>query len=256
MTGGSYREDPLTPEEREAFEADLIAFCDRELDELGDITGQHVLYAGGAALLWLEGLGERIGPEGSLTALDADPQRIQEARVMIDDADISAPVSLVTGNVFEPPLGGRSFDLVYSAGLLHELDVRERPIEAALAALDSALKPGGRLATSDFVDAVDAVQLEDEALDRELARARTGAELYGIHAPERLVGAHEALLSEVRWRVSPPFRIRHLDKVALAEEPPVVGHELRARREALLERVRREGYTRPATVYVEGRVSR
>src|SRR3712207_8909401 len=66
MTGGSYRGDPLGSREREEFERDLIAFCDRELDLLGDIRDLEVLYAGGSSLLWLEGLSERIGEGGSL----------------------------------------------------------------------------------------------------------------------------------------------------------------------------------------------
>ncbi len=39
----------LTPEEREEFEEDLIPFCDRELDLLGDLRGLDVLYAGGSS---------------------------------------------------------------------------------------------------------------------------------------------------------------------------------------------------------------
>ena len=48
MPQGLYKEDPLTPYEREEYESDLITFCDRELDLLGDIEGLNVLYAGGA----------------------------------------------------------------------------------------------------------------------------------------------------------------------------------------------------------------
>src|SRR4028119_1301374 len=50
MTDGSYRQDPLTPEERDEFEDDLLCFCDRELDLLGDIRGMDVPYAGGPCL--------------------------------------------------------------------------------------------------------------------------------------------------------------------------------------------------------------
>ncbi|MGI8865501.1 MAG: hypothetical protein ACR2G1_02075, partial [Rubrobacteraceae bacterium] len=103
------------------------------------------------------------------------------------------------------------------------------------------------------VDSVDAVQLEDEALDRARAFSRIGARLYGVYAPEVLVESHEAVLSEVRWRVSTPQAIRHLDKVVLAEELDY-SDEFRERREVLTERVRREGFTRPATLYVEGKV--
>ncbi len=263
MPGSLYEGDPLTPGEREEFELDLITFCDRELDLLGDIHGLDVLYAGGSSLLWLEGLSQRIGEGGRLTALDSDAERIEESRELLQAADLAAPVRLVTGDVFEPPFGPRTFDLIYSAGLFHELDVGERAAEDALAALVSVTRPGGRIATSDFVDSVPAVQLADEELQRELAREASGSELYGIGPPERLLAPHERVLADARWRVSPPHNVCHLEKLILAEvEPrslsllPVdARRRLRRRREALLERVRREGYTRPATLYVEGRVA-
>jgi SAM-dependent methyltransferase len=261
MPGRSYDDDPLNLQEREELEDDLISFSDRELDLLGDLRGLDVLYAGGASPLWLEGLSRRIGEEGSLTALDLDAERLDEARETLGDADLAAPVGFVTGDVFEPPFEPRTFDLVYSAGLLHELDVGERRAKDALAALVSVVRPGGRVATSDFVDSVPAVQLEDELLQAELAREVSGARFYGIGAPERLVALHEQFLTEVRWRVSPPHEVRHLDRLVLAEVPeglsltPADTHErLRERRKAFLNRVRCKGYTRPATLYVEGRV--
>lgn len=262
MTQRLYRQDPLTPKEREEFEADLIAFCDRELDLLGEIEGLRVLYAGGASLLWLEGLSQKIGGAGGLTALEADDERLAAARGSLPEMDLPSPVRLVRGDVFDPPFEPGSFDLVYSTGLFHELDVRERPAGDALAALSGVVRPGGRVATSDFVDSTTAAQIEDEAIERELARATSGAVLYGIGSPERLVALHERLLTDVRPNTSPPFEIRHLDKVVLAEEDPpeasalpeAVRRELRRRREAFREQVRREGYTRPATLYVEGTV--
>jgi len=153
--------------------------------------------------------------------------------------------------------------LVYSAGLLHELDVRVRTAEDALAALVYVTRPGGRISTSDFVDSAPAVQLEDEAFEAELAREASGAELYGIGPPERLVALHERFLTDVRWRVSPPYHVRHLEALILAEEEPQelsllpagVRGRLRQRRGSFLQKVRREGYTRPATLYVEGRVA-
>jgi 16S rRNA G966 N2-methylase RsmD len=262
MTDGLYRQDPLTPEEREEFEGDLVSFCDRELDLLGDIRGLDVLYAGGSSLLWIEGLGQRAGEEGTVTALDLDRERVEVARENLEHADLPAPVRLVAGSVFGLPFDPDSFDLVYSAGLFHELDVSERTAEEALLALSSVVRPGGRVATEDFVDTVPSVQLEDEGLDAKLARLGSGRELFGIGPPGRLVALHEGVLSGVRWRVSGPQQIRHLGKVVLAEEepasfatlPPGSAEPLRERREALRERVRREGYTRPATLYVEGRV--
>jgi SAM-dependent methyltransferase len=242
--------DPLTSEEREEFERDLISFCDHELDLLGGILGLEVLYAGGSSPLWLEGMSQRIGESGSLAALEVDAGRIREAEDALRDAEVAAPVRLVRGDVFRPPFEPAMFDLVYSAGLLHELDVRERSAADALAALSSVTRPGGRVATSDFVDAGPAVQLEDEGLQRDLAREASGAELFGIGPPERLVALHEEYLVDVRWRLLPPFEIRHLDKVVLVEE-----ESAGQRFETLKDRIRREGYTRPATLYVEGFVT-
>lgn len=246
--------------EREEFEHDLVAFCDRALDLLGDISGLRVLYAGGAAPLWLEGLAERIGPTGSLTALEADAEKVEEAGGWIVDDEPPCTVSLVTGSVFSPPLAPGSFDFVYSAGLLHELDMSRDPARKAIHALAAKLVPGGRLATEDFVDTHPAAQLEDEALEDELHRTLTGEEAYGIGPAERLISLHHKELARVGWRESPPFGLRHLNRLVLAEEEPedyarlteTARASLRERRAALRGRVLREGYTRPATLYVEG----
>lgn len=254
--------DPLSLGERAELEADLVSFCDRELDRLGDVRGLDVLYAGGSSLLWLEGLAERIGDRGSLTALDADRERVEASRELLRETPLPLPVRPVAGDVFRPPFGRGSFDLVYSAGLFHELDVRERGAEEALAALVSVLRPGGRLATSDFVTSGPGrpVQLDDEELDRELARVRHGRELYGTGSPERLAALHQRALEEVRWRVLPPQEVRHLGRLVLCEPeeygdlPAGESERLCGLREALRERIRPEGYTRPATLYVEGMV--
>ena len=260
MTDGLYRQDPLTPEEWGEFEDDLVSVCDRALDLLGDIRGLDVLYAGGSSLLWIEGLSQRVGERGSVTALEMDRERVEGTRENLEDADLQAPVRLVVGSVFDPPFESGVFDLVYSAGLFHELDVSEGSAEEALLALVSVVCPGGRVASEDFVESVPAVQLEDERLDAEIARLTSGRELFGIGSPERLVGLHGKVLSHVRWRVFAPQIIRHMERVVLAEEGPAtfsflspgVAERVRERREALLGRIRSEGYTRPATLYVEG----
>ena len=263
MPGRLYRGDALAPEERREFEEDLVSFCDRELELLGDLGDLDVLYAGGSSVLWLEGLSQRVGEGGSLTALDSDTGRLGESRELLEGADLASAVRLVAGDVFEPPFGPRTFDLVYSAGLFHELDVSERAAEEALAALVSVTRPGGRISTSDFVDSVPAAQLEDERIETELAREAFGKELYGIGSPERLLALHERFLTDVSWRVLPPHVVRHLEKILLSEPEEPADYSrlaadaqrmLLARRAALKERIRHEGYTRPATLYVEGRV--
>ncbi len=257
------REDPLTSWEREEFEADLISFCERELDLLGDIRGQSVLYAGGTSMLWIEGLSQRIGEGGSLTALEVDADEVRYARERLPEADLASPARLVAGSVFAPPFEVDTFDLVYSAGLFHELDVTEGTVENALAALVRVTRAGGRVASTDFVDYIPAAQVEDERLQDDLAREAFGREHFGIGPPERLVALHEAFLEDVRRSLSPPFTIRHLEKVVLAARemdawcllPSDRRGWFRSRRTALHDRIRREGYTRPATLYLEGRVA-
>ena len=117
MAQGLYKQDPLAPGEREELEDDLIAFCDRELDLLGDISGLDVLYAGGSSPLWIEGLSQRVRENGSVTAIDMDAERVGETQDSLGEARLAAPIRLLTADVFEMPFGPRTFDLVYSSGL-------------------------------------------------------------------------------------------------------------------------------------------
>jgi SAM-dependent methyltransferase len=262
MTQELYKQDPLTPGEREELEDDLISFCDRELDFLGDISGLDVLYAGGSSPLWFEGLSQRVGGSGSVTSIDIDVKRVDDTQASLGEAELAAPVHLLAVDVFEMAFGPSTFDLVYSSGLFHELDVKERGAEDALAALHFVARPGGKVATSDFVDSEPALQLEDERLQRELKHEAYARNLYGVGPPERLVGLHGELLTDVRWLVSSPRRIRHLGKLVLAEDepaelaslPPATARRLRERRDAMRGQILVEGYTRPATLYVEGLV--
>jgi ubiquinone/menaquinone biosynthesis C-methylase UbiE len=257
-----YKQDPLTPEEREELEDDIIAFCDRELDLLGNIRGLDVLYAGGSSPLWIEGLSQRVGEGGSVTAIDLDVKRLEETQDSLKEAEFAAPIRVLAANVFEIPFGPRTFDLVYSSGLFHELDVKERKVEDALVALHFVVRHGGRVATSDFVDSEPAVQLEDEGLQAELKHEAYARILYGIGPPERLVSLHEKLLTDLRWLISAPQAIRHLGKLVLVEgepaelssSPPAKARRFRERRDAVRGRILDEGYTRPATLYVEGLV--
>jgi hypothetical protein len=221
-----------------------------------------VLYAGGSSPLWIEGLSQRIGEGGSLTAIDLDMEPVDETQASLGEAELAAPVRLLADDIFAMPFDLDSFDLVYSSGLFHELDVRERGAKDALVALRSVARSGGRVVTADFVDSEPAVQLDDEELEAEMRRAAYGSEVYGIGSPERLAALHEGLLSDVRWRLERPMEIRHLWKLVLAERepaalsslPPGVDRRLRERRQALRRTILDEGYTRPATLYVEGLV--
>ena len=256
----TYEDNPLTPREREELQDDLIAFCDSELDLLGDIRGLEVLYAGGSSPLWIEGLSQRIGEGGTLVAIDLDAERVDATQASLGEAELASPVRLLAGDIFAMPFDPDSFDFVYSSGLFHELDVKERGAEDALVALRNVARTGGRVVTADFVDSEAAVQLEDEDLEAEMRRAAYGSEVYGIGTPERLISLHRELFRDVRWRYTPPQEIRHLWKLVLAEGEPTmlfslpddVALRLHEGRRTLRERILNEGYTRPATLYVEG----
>jgi ubiquinone/menaquinone biosynthesis C-methylase UbiE len=260
MTDSLYKQGPLSPREREGLEDDLIAFCDRELDLLGDIRNLDVLYAGGSSPLWIEGLSQRIGEKGTLIAIDLDAERVDETQASLGEAELVSPVRLLAGDIFAVPFAPGTFDLVYSSGLFHELDVKERSVTDALLALGSVARSGGRVVTADFVDAEPAVQLQDEELEAEMRRLAYGSEVYGIGPAERLIALHRELFRDVKWRYTPPQKIRHLWKLVLAEDepaalstlPPEAAEPLRERRHALRHRISNEGYTRPATLFVEG----
>ena len=217
MPERSYK-DSLTTEEREEFEGGLISFCDFQLDMLGDIRGLDVLYAGGTSLLWIEGLSQRVGKNGSITVLDLDEEALDETRKRLSEAGLAAPVNLVAGNVFSPPFEYETFDLAYSAALFHELDVTERTAEEALKALSRTVRHGRRLATTDFVDSVPAAQIEDENLQKVLKNKSSGQQLYGIGPPERLVTLHKNVLEDVKGRILEPASYK-----TLREDSPVRG---------------------------------
>ena len=90
---------------------------------------------------------------------------------------------------------------------------------------------------------------------------RLAKELYGIRPPERLVALHEKVLTGLRWRTATTEnpsprkagpgggRARRTVFVAAGDSG-----RLRERRDAVRCRILGEGYTRPATLYVEGLV--
>ena len=130
---------------------------------------------------------------GSLVAIDLDAERVDATQASLGEAELAAPVRLFADDIFAMPFGPDSFDLVYSSGLFHELDVKEWGADDALVALRSVARSGGRVVTADFVDSEPAVQLEDEELEAEIRREAYGSEVYGIGPPERLVALHDEL---------------------------------------------------------------
>ena len=127
-------------------------------------------------------------------------------------------------------------------------------------ALRSVARSGGRVVTADFVDSEAAVQLEDEELEAEMRRAAYGSEVYGIGtagtpdlsapgaSPGRAVAIHATTGDPSPLETGPGRRGAHDALLVPAE----VAWRLRERRRTLRDRILNEGYTRPATLYVEG----
>lgn len=238
----------------------MIAFCDRELDLLGDISGRNVLYAGGTSPLWIEGLAQRIGAAGSLIAVDLDAEGLRAAKTAFSPNDLPMEPDYVAVDVFDLPFARDTFDLVYSSGLLHELDAskREGGVLDALRGMEAVVRPGGVVVAGDFVDDLPSSQVEEERIFAEVSHLTTGAGMFGIGSRGRIERLLESAFVSYGTEGHPPFGIRHLDTLFLAQPVPerldslkrADAGRLRLRWQKLRERVEQDGYTRPATVRI------
>ena len=81
----------------------------------------------------------------TITGIDASAEMLEHARRPIGSDRITAPVTLIHGDLFSHPFAADSFDLAYSIGVLAE----HAPLNAPLVArVHRLLKAGGRFAFS------------------------------------------------------------------------------------------------------------
>ena len=81
----------------------------------------------------------------TITGIDASAQMLEHARAPIGHDRITAPVTLIHGDLFSHPFAAASFDLAYSIGVLAE----HAPLNAALVTrVNRLLRAGGRFAFS------------------------------------------------------------------------------------------------------------
>ncbi len=81
----------------------------------------------------------------TIIGIDASAEMLEMARAPVSGNRIAATVTLVHGDLFSHPFDDRSFDLVYSIGVLAE----HAPLDAAIVdRVHRVLKPGGRFAFS------------------------------------------------------------------------------------------------------------
>jgi SAM-dependent methyltransferase len=165
----------------------------RHLADLGLGPGWRVWEVGAGGPALAEELGRRVGPDGDVLATDLDPAwQPTESNVEIRRHDVGV----------DPPPSG-TFDLVHARLVLVHVPQRDR----ALAAMASALRPGGWLVVEEADPALQPLTcLEDEGPAQQLANrlkggfrrlmTERGVDLaYGRTLPRRL---REAGLADVR----------------------------------------------------------
>ncbi len=106
---------------------------------------------GGSLTQWLC---DRVGPRGSVVALDADTRFVDKLG--------AANLEVWRADVVKEPLPENAFDLVHTRFLLQHLPDRERVLEK----LARAVKPGGRLIVFDSGGAPPVALQDRERFDR------------------------------------------------------------------------------------------
>lgn len=114
--------------------------------ERGLTEGWHVADIGcgtGQVSCWF---GERVGPTGSVTALDVSADQLAYGRERAARNGLDH-ISFVEGSAYEPGLPRGAFDLAFCRFLLCHL---QRPADA-LAQMSGLLRPGGILVVQDML---------------------------------------------------------------------------------------------------------
>jgi SAM-dependent methyltransferase len=126
----------------------------RVFEERGVQPGSRCLDVGAGGGSLTQWLCDRVGPRGSVVAVDADTRFVEK---------LGAPnLEVWRANVVEEPLPEREFDLVHTRFLLQHLPERERVLEK----LARVLKPGGLLIVFDSGGAPPAALQDRERFDR------------------------------------------------------------------------------------------
>nr|WP_321464452.1 class I SAM-dependent methyltransferase [uncultured Desulfobulbus sp.] len=129
-------DNPLARTNRAAFIVDTLSLA----------PGMTVLDAGcGPGRLTLP-LAKRVGPEGTVTAVDLQPGMLERVRAKAERAGLGN-IKLVRAGLGEGQLPRGHFERAVLVTVLGEIPDRD----AALAELYAALKPGGILAVAEII---------------------------------------------------------------------------------------------------------
>src|SRR3954464_15709019 len=182
-----YALDPAWHAERERLNSLTSLYDPRTLqlcERLGLAAGWHCLDAGAGTGSLATALAERVGPTGSVTALDADARflaPLESERLKVVEADLAGA---------RLPVG--RFDLVHARLVLEHVPERDR----VLAELAAPVRPGGWLLIEDFDWSTAMVVDPPSELHERVARAclmlfsaHAYDPYYGRRLPRRLAAA-------------------------------------------------------------------
>ncbi len=198
---------PITGGEQGKRRLDLLAEMMRPttlrlLQDAGLRSGDQCLDLGcGGGNVVLD-MARIVGPDGSVTGVDFDPQIVELARKDADDAGARNVEFHVTD---VHAFAGGPFDLVYSRFLLSHLNEPEK----ALARMRQLARPDGRIATESIDMSGSYCHPHDQAHARyaqlytEVVRRTGGDADLGRRLP---VMAQAAGLRDVRWNVFQPVQ--------------------------------------------------
>ena len=180
-----YALDPAWHAERERLDSLTSLYDPRTLglcEQLGLAAGWHCLDAGAGTGSLAAALAERVGPAGSVTALDSDVRFLAPLEsLIVVEADLAGT---------DLPIG--RFDLVHARLVLEHLPERD----SVLASLAAAVRPGGWLLIEDFDWSTALVVDPPSELHERVARAcltlfsaHAYDPYYGRRLPRRLAAA-------------------------------------------------------------------
>jgi ubiquinone/menaquinone biosynthesis C-methylase UbiE len=141
----------------------------RMLDACPVREGDQVLDVGCGLGHEARRLVERVGPQGRVVGIDANPAMIAEARERV--AGLSLPIVFEVGDAHHVDLPANTFDLCRTERVLRYLDSPE----AAVAEMARLARPGGFVLAFDFDSDQTVVDAPDPALARRIAEALDAA---------------------------------------------------------------------------------
>ena len=120
------------------------------LRNAGFQSGWRVLDAGCGGGSYLPLLGELLGPDGRLSAVDLAPENVARVETLIASGRLPCPTDVRVADVTDLPFDDGSFDAVWSANVTQYLP--EPALHTLLSETRRVLKDGGLLAVKDTED--------------------------------------------------------------------------------------------------------